>query len=79
MRDALEILPLTARDVPGWSELLAISFDRSPAEMSALRGRRVKLPYTRSPYYLTLKLLRDDLLAAFFHFDQWDCIGGDIL
>lgn len=48
---------------------------------AALRqiGCGVALPYTRSPYYLTIKPLRDDLPAAFFSFDQWDCIGGDIL
>jgi GNAT superfamily N-acetyltransferase len=46
---------------------------------AALRGRCLRLPYTRSPYYLTLKPLRDDLPAAFFAFEQWDCTGGDIL
>ncbi|GAB4514302.1 MAG: hypothetical protein OHK0046_16220 [Anaerolineae bacterium] len=39
----------------------------------------VNLPYTRSPYYLTIKPLHDHTPDALFDFSRWDCTGGDIL
>ncbi len=37
------------------------------------------LPFTRTPYYLTLKPLTDTLPTALFDINNWDCSGGDIL
>jgi hypothetical protein len=37
------------------------------------------LPYTRSPYYLTVKPLDDERSDLLFDFSAWDCVGGDIL
>lgn len=42
-------------------------------------GIGVTAPYTRSPYYLTLKPLQPGLPASVFDFTRWDCVGGDIL
>ncbi len=39
----------------------------------------VPLPYSRSPYYLTVKPLHQDTPAILFDFSRWDCVGGDIL
>ncbi|MBN1873858.1 MAG: GNAT family N-acetyltransferase [Anaerolineae bacterium] len=36
------------------------------------------LPYSREPYYLTVKPLRENM-EALFDFSRWDCAGGDIL
>lgn len=39
----------------------------------------VDIPYTRSPYYLTVKPMDDTLPVSFTEFSAWDCVGGDIL
>lgn len=37
------------------------------------------LPVTRSPYYLTVKPLQDNVPKTLLDFAQWDCAGGDVL
>jgi len=44
-----------------------------------LLGLNLPLPYSRSPYYLTVKPLSTDLPPGFFVLAQWDCLGGDVL
>jgi len=39
----------------------------------------VSLPWQKSPYYLTLKPLCEDAPASLMDFEQWDCMGGNIL
>lgn len=39
----------------------------------------LRMPYTRSPYYLTVKPLDETTSALLFDFSRWDCVGGDIL
>ncbi len=39
----------------------------------------VSLPYSRHPYYLTVKPLQQNGMDKLLDFNQWDCIGGDIL
>ncbi len=39
----------------------------------------IPLPYSHSPYYLTVKPLHPDTPAILFDFSRWDCVGGDIL
>jgi hypothetical protein len=58
----------------------ALSTPGSPA-LAALRAnvRTVRLPVSRSPYYLTVKPLGADTPRVLFEFDRWDCLGGDIL
>jgi ribosomal protein S18 acetylase RimI-like enzyme len=41
-------------------------------------GWGVRLPYTRSPYFLTVKPLTETA-SAMLNFTRWDCSGGDIL
>ncbi len=36
-------------------------------------------PISRNPYYLTLKPLSPELPKALFRFENWSCLGGDIL
>ena len=36
-------------------------------------------PISRTPYYLTLKPLTNSLPPAIFDFENWACLGGDIL
>ena len=36
-------------------------------------------PWSRSPYHLIARALRDDTPSALFELDRWDCAGGDIL
>jgi hypothetical protein len=49
--------------------------------LAALRKTAVCLPspVNRNPYYLTAKPLTPDTPETIFDFNQWDCIGGDIL
>jgi GNAT superfamily N-acetyltransferase len=42
-------------------------------------GTSVNLPYSRSPYFLTVKPLDSYLPDQFFQFSAWDVAGGDIL
>lgn len=42
-------------------------------------GAGVSLPFTRSPYYLTVKPLCQEDLPGLLDFSRWDCCGGDIL
>ena len=42
-------------------------------------GSRLSLPFSRSPYHLIARALRDDTPPVLFELDRWDCIGGDIL
>lgn len=37
------------------------------------------LPYSRSPHYLTVKPLCEELRPLLTSFNHWDCIGGNIL
>ena len=39
----------------------------------------VPLPYTRNPYYLTVKSLGEQTPPELFEFARWRCSGGDIL
>lgn len=36
-------------------------------------------PYTRHPYFLTLKSLGGELPAEMWQFNRWDCLGGEVL
>lgn len=42
-------------------------------------GTRLTVPWSRSPYHLISRALRDDTPRVLFELDHWDCIGGDIL
>lgn len=42
-------------------------------------GRVLDVPYTRTPYYLTAKSLGEVTPDSVFEFQQWDCVGGDVL
>ncbi|MEQ8675959.1 MAG: GNAT family N-acetyltransferase [Aggregatilineales bacterium] len=42
-------------------------------------ARRWILPYLRTPYYLTVKPLADDLSVEALNLRAWDVIGGDVL
>jgi hypothetical protein len=42
-------------------------------------GTRVTVPFSREPYHLIARALRDDTPRVLFDLDRWDCIGGDIL
>lgn len=42
-------------------------------------GLSLTLPYSRSPYYLTVKPLQETLAPLLLDFSRWDCLGGDIL
>lgn len=42
-------------------------------------GMSLLLPFSRSPYYLTIKPLCDRLPDDFLDFHSWDCLGGDVL
>lgn len=42
-------------------------------------GKIIDLPYSRSPYFLTVKPLNNDLPDSFFQFSTWDFVGGDVL
>ena len=57
-----------------------LSTPSSPV-LSALQGLGMcwPIPYTRSPYYLTVKPLRPELGPLLLNFERWDCIRGDIL
>ena len=39
----------------------------------------VTLPWQKSPYYLTVKLLSNQTSPTLMDFDQWECMGGHIL
>lgn len=47
---------------------------------AALRntGWSIRVPYSRAPYFLTVKSLRESA-APLLDFQRWDCSGGDIL
>ena len=53
----------------------------SAALLQGLRATAVclRFPFSRSPYYLTVKPLCSAVPDALFDFGQWDCLGGDIL
>ena len=36
-------------------------------------------PFSRNPYYLTLKPISPTLPEAIFRFENWSCLGGDVL
>lgn len=42
-------------------------------------GISMRLPYSRNPYYLTVKPMDEIVSPQLLQFDQWDCVGGDIL
>jgi hypothetical protein len=39
----------------------------------------IRLPYSRTPYYLTAKPLCAHTPTSLFDMARWDCIGGDVL
>ena len=39
----------------------------------------LSLPYARTPYYLTIKPLSDQMSPSLLDFSNWDLIGGDVL
>ncbi len=41
-------------------------------------GWSTRLPYTRTPYFLTVKPLKETA-SVLLNFNAWDCSGGDIL
>lgn len=41
-------------------------------------GWSIPVPYSRTPYFLTVKPLTEDA-APLLDFNRWDCSGGDIL
>lgn len=43
------------------------------------QGLCLLLPWTRSPYYLTVKCLDERIRPLLTNFERWDCMGGDIL
>lgn len=55
----------------------------SPASALLLALRQsipsLRVPYSPTPYYLTVKPLLPKLPAILTDFSQWDCVGGDIL
>ncbi len=42
-------------------------------------GLRFTVPFSRAPYHLIARALRDDTPRVLFDLDRWDCAGGDIL
>ena len=42
-------------------------------------GLRTTLRWSRSPYHVIARALRDDTPSVLFELDRWDCAGGDIL
>lgn len=42
-------------------------------------GKLVSVPFSRSPHYLTVKPLCETCSSTLFAFDNWHCMGGDIL
>lgn len=42
-------------------------------------GPRFTIPFSREPYHLIARALRDDTPPVLFDLDRWDCAGGDIL
>ncbi|HRA21830.1 MAG TPA: hypothetical protein PLZ56_15390, partial [Anaerolineae bacterium] len=77
------------RLVAGWARamwqagtrLITVLGTPSAAGVVALRalGPTWRVPFHRSPYYLTVRPLGDATPPAFFDFQRWDCLGGDIL
>ncbi|HSD85329.1 MAG TPA: GNAT family N-acetyltransferase [Anaerolineae bacterium] len=71
-----------------WTAALSLSGIRfahaltTPASRlrTALRGMgwSIQVPYSRAPYFLTVKPLRESA-APLLDFQHWDCSGGDIL
>jgi hypothetical protein len=48
-------------------------------ELVRVMGTRVTVPFSREPYHLIARALRDDTPGVLFELDRWDCVGGDIL
>lgn len=42
-------------------------------------GARLTMTFSRSPYHLIARALRDDTPPVLFDLTRWDCVGGDIL
>ena len=42
-------------------------------------GVRTTIRWSRSPYHLIARALREDTPSVLFELDRWDCVGGDIL
>ncbi|MCA9976374.1 MAG: GNAT family N-acetyltransferase [Anaerolineales bacterium] len=42
-------------------------------------GPAMTLPWTRTPYFLTVKCLDEGIRPLLTDFGRWDCMGGDIL
>lgn len=90
---AVALLAAYGPDLPGllkqWIGAVATSGYRlahlvsTPASsaLDALRGTAVCLPqpFSRNPYYLTLKPLTTSLPQSVFCFESWSCLGGDVL
>lgn len=87
---ALSVLDIWAEDTPellrrfmasasqqGYRLLHALVSPQS--RLSQSLDWAFRAPYTRNPYYLTLKPLAEGLSSAFDVFQHWDLIGGDVL
>ena len=90
----MEITDAWLMEMGGWQEmkraramwqagirLITVLGTPSAAGVVALRaqGPTWRVPFNRSPYYLTVRPLGDATPPAFFDFQRWDCLGGDIL
>jgi hypothetical protein len=48
-------------------------------DLLRVMGTRLTVPFSREPYHLIARALRDDTPRVLLDLDSWDCIGGDIL
>ncbi len=62
----------------GFVHVLATPQSRVRHALNAVGVCRV-LPYTRTPYYLTVKPFAGRTPDALLNFDAWDLVGGDVL
>ena len=67
-----------------WPQGVRIVHVLTSPPATLLRGLKetavcLKMPYTRSPYYLTAKPLCSETPDTLFDFNLWGCTGGDIL
>ncbi len=77
------------RDVPSFGAALgargirsvhAVTSPASPFRHLLGRvGPTFRVPFSRHPYHLIARALRDDAPSVLFDLSAWDCTGGDIL
>jgi hypothetical protein len=48
-------------------------------DLVRVMGTRLTVPFSREPYHIIARALRDDTPGVLFELDRWDCVGGDIL